>query len=111
MGLLADSCGTIDRSGAFVVQPLTEQFIDWATVIVCMESTHVARVMEFPLAKSRKIYCWDLPDDYPRAYDETLVNICTRKMEATLRAYMSGRELAAIMEKVRKEENAGRHTD
>lgn len=85
------------------MQPLTEHFIEWARVIVCMENIHVTRVMDFPLAKTRKVFCWDLPDDYPRPYEEALVNICTRKMEATLRAYMSGKGLAVIEEMIKRE--------
>jgi predicted protein tyrosine phosphatase len=102
-GLLASSCGAPPPEGIgahFVCVPLSRRLIGWATIIVCMEQVHVQRVMSHPLAGKRKVYCWDLPDDWGRAYDPQLVNICERKLGATLSAWESRRELEAIEDRV-----------
>lgn len=83
-GLLASSCGTA-RFPDFVVISISAQLVEWADVLVCMESEHTRRVMQYPAAKLKRVYCWNLPDDYDCAYEEPLVNIVTCKLEDTLR--------------------------
>jgi predicted protein tyrosine phosphatase len=72
-GFWADSCGTDEGAG----KRLTQERVDWADVIVCMEEEHRRHVRR--LTKSRRVFNWHVPDDYGYM-DEGLV----RKLELLL---------------------------
>lgn len=90
MGCFASSCGTRGKStlsDGMVVIPLQWFHYEWADVIVCMEQEHVAVVKDRAAQLAIPVYCWDLPDNSYRAYDEELVKLCEARFLETLQKY------------------------
>jgi predicted protein tyrosine phosphatase len=87
-GVLARSCGT---SHGFVVAPVSREILEWAHVIVCMEKEHIDAVRKFhgsPMTAD--VYCWNLPDDWDKAYDPQLTRIIEQKLLDTMQLRMTG---------------------
>jgi predicted protein tyrosine phosphatase len=80
-GLLASSCGS---DSITLGVPLTLALIEWADVIVCMEACHVTSVARYRVHRTPRVYCWSLPDNWPKPYEPQLVSIIERKLDDML---------------------------
>jgi predicted protein tyrosine phosphatase len=75
-GFWADSCGTSTSAG----KVLTQERVDWADVIVCMDGKHVEAVRRF--TKSPRVFNWNINDDF-NYMDAALIGMCGHKMQDT----------------------------
>jgi predicted protein tyrosine phosphatase len=78
LGYSADSAGTDPTA----VRTLTQEQVDRAERVVCMESRHKKFVTKhFVVPDGVTVECWNVPDDYDYCAPE-LVELLKRKMKS-----------------------------
>jgi predicted protein tyrosine phosphatase len=81
------SCGT-DR---IAITPATEELIEWADVIFCMEQAHAENLLHrFPSVRAKKLFVLHIPDNFPR-FDDHLVLLLKARVEPILARLDGGR--------------------
>jgi len=79
-GLEVKSAGT----GLYATTHISEELIQWADAILCMEKWHKIDIENNFLIENKEIVCLDIYDDY-NYMEPKLVEIITKKVDAWLK--------------------------
>ena len=82
LGFEVKSAGT---EIAYATTPISEELIEWADVIFCMESHHRSSVLKINRKAANKTVVLDIPDVYHRG-DPELVKLLKNKLSKHLQS-------------------------
>jgi len=64
-------------------KPVTKEMVDWAAIVVCMETSHKTKLVKRFRGSRIKVQVWGVPDDYDYM-DDALVSLLNTKAETLL---------------------------